>query len=204
MRREYHGEAESAMVFAWHVGAMVLVMVGLMKTLAAPLGNAVRRWVPPAGLLGSLAAIALALIAFLPLLNEIAVAPPVGFLALLVVLAALVAIYLSINPIRSSAGLKMFAGVAIFSIATVIFGLSRLVWLSVATLAVIGVVVGELVGGNTGLGYLLTFGEGAGDTAMVFVAIILLTLIGILLYGAVVLLEGRVLHYLPARARAAA
>lgn len=70
-----------------------------------------------------------------------------------------------------------------------------------ATLAVIGVVVGELVGGNTGLGYLLTFGEGAGNTAMVFVAIILLTLIGILLYGVIVFIEGRILHYLPARAR---
>ena len=70
-----------------------------------------------------------------------------------------------------------------------------------ATLAVIGVVVGELVGGNLGLGYLLTFGEGAGDTAMVFVTIILLTLIGIVLYGLVVLAERRVLHYLPARAR---
>lgn len=72
-----------------------------------------------------------------------------------------------------------------------------------ATLAVIGVVVGELVGGNTGLGYLLTFGEGAGNTAMVFVSIILLTLIGIALYGVIVLIENRVLHYLPARARKA-
>lgn len=72
-----------------------------------------------------------------------------------------------------------------------------------ATLAVIGVVVGELVGGNTGLGYLLSFGEGAGNTAMVFVAIILLTLIGIVLYGIIVLIEGRVLHYMPARSRAA-
>jgi NitT/TauT family transport system permease protein len=72
-----------------------------------------------------------------------------------------------------------------------------------ATLAVIGVLVGELVGGNTGLGYLLTFGEGAGNTAMVFVAIILLTVIGIVLYGVVVLIEARVLHYLPARARMA-
>jgi len=73
-----------------------------------------------------------------------------------------------------------------------------------ATLAVIGVVVGELVGGNTGLGYLLTFGEGAGNTAMVFVAIIMLTLIGIALYGAIVLVENRVLHFLPARDRRAA
>ena len=69
-----------------------------------------------------------------------------------------------------------------------------------ATLAVIGVVVGELVGGNLGLGYLLVMGGGQGNTAMVFVAILLLTVIGILAYGAVILVERRVLHYIP-RAR---
>ena len=72
-----------------------------------------------------------------------------------------------------------------------------------ATLAVIGVVVGEIVGGNTGLGYLLTFGEGSGNTAMVFVTIIMLTVIGIVLYGAIVAIENRVLHWLPGRARPA-
>jgi len=66
-----------------------------------------------------------------------------------------------------------------------------------ATLAVIGVTVGELVGGNSGVGYLLTYGEGSGNTAMVFVAIIMLTLIGILAYALVVWAERRVLHYLP-------
>lgn len=66
-----------------------------------------------------------------------------------------------------------------------------------STLAVIGVVVGELVGGNTGLGYLLVFGEGVANTAMVFVTIIMLTLIGIIAYLGVVLLERRILHYLP-------
>lgn len=66
-----------------------------------------------------------------------------------------------------------------------------------STLAVIGVVVGELVGGNLGLGYLLVFGEGQGNTAMVFVCIAMLTLIGIVAYGAVILIEQRVLHYLP-------
>lgn len=66
-----------------------------------------------------------------------------------------------------------------------------------ATLAVIGVVVGELVGGNLGLGYLLVLGEGNGNTAMVFVTIILLTLIGIAAYGVVALAERKVLHYLP-------
>ena len=66
-----------------------------------------------------------------------------------------------------------------------------------ATLAVIGVTVGELVGGNTGLGFLITYGEGQANAAMVFNAIILLTLIGIALYAAVAAIETRVLHYIP-------
>jgi NitT/TauT family transport system permease protein len=65
-----------------------------------------------------------------------------------------------------------------------------------STLAVIGVVVGELVGGNMGLGYLLVFFEGQGNTSGVFVVIAALTVIGILAYYAVVLAEKRVLHYL--------
>jgi NitT/TauT family transport system permease protein len=65
-----------------------------------------------------------------------------------------------------------------------------------STLAVIGVVVGELVGGNMGLGYLLVFFEGQGNTAGVFGVIGALTVIGILAYYAVVLAEARVLHYL--------
>jgi NitT/TauT family transport system permease protein len=66
-----------------------------------------------------------------------------------------------------------------------------------STLAVIGVVVGELVGGNKGLGYLLVFGEGQGNTAMVFVSIIMLTFIGIAAYAMVIWAERRVLHYMP-------
>src|ERR1700731_5500816 len=68
-----------------------------------------------------------------------------------------------------------------------------------STLAVVGVVVGELVGGNMGLGYLLSFGEGQANTAMVFVAITMLTVVGGIAYLAVILAEHRVLHYLPAR-----
>lgn len=66
-----------------------------------------------------------------------------------------------------------------------------------ATLAVIGVTVGELVGGEIGLGYLISFGQGQADTPMVFDAIILLTLIGIVMYWGVTVIEARVLHYLP-------
>lgn len=68
-----------------------------------------------------------------------------------------------------------------------------------STLAVIGVTVGELVGGNRGLGFLLVTGEGQGNAALVFLTIILLTLIGIIAYGAVILVEHRVLHYMPRR-----
>jgi len=67
-----------------------------------------------------------------------------------------------------------------------------------STLAVIGVVVGEMVGGNTGLGYLLVFGQGQANTATVFVTIIMLTLIGIIAYFAVLLVEQRVLRWRPA------
>lgn len=68
-----------------------------------------------------------------------------------------------------------------------------------ATLAVIGVTVGELVGGNTGLGFLISYGEGQANAAMVFNAILLLTCIGILLYWAVTVVEARLLHYMPRR-----
>lgn len=70
-----------------------------------------------------------------------------------------------------------------------------------STLAVIGVVVGELVGGNMGLGFMLVFFEGQGNTAAVFVVIAALTVIGIFAYYAVVLAERRVLHYLPGAQR---
>ena len=73
-----------------------------------------------------------------------------------------------------------------------------------STLAVIGVVVGELVGGNIGLGYLLVFFEGQGNTAAVFVVIGALTVIGIVAYYAVVITEKKVLHYLPSVERRSA
>lgn len=66
-----------------------------------------------------------------------------------------------------------------------------------ATLAVIGITVGEVVGSQVGLGYLIVYGQGAANTAMVFDAIILLTVIGIAMYWAVAAIEARVLHYIP-------
>ena len=63
----------------------------------------------------------------------------------------------------------------------------------------LAVVVGELVGGNRALGYLLTFGEGQANTPTVFVSIAMLTVVGSIAYLAVIIAERRVLHYMPAR-----
>jgi AGZA family xanthine/uracil permease-like MFS transporter len=89
---ERYQDHEKAMQFAWHVGLFCLVFSGVFKIALAPFGNWVRSAMPRAGLLGSLAAIALALIAFLPLLLDgIAGVPVVGMPALLIILIALVA-----------------------------------------------------------------------------------------------------------------
>ena len=52
--------------------------------------------------------------------------------------ATLVAFYLAANPIRRHAGRIMFLGVATFGAATIAFGLSQSLWISVAALAVLG------------------------------------------------------------------
>jgi MFS family permease len=52
--------------------------------------------------------------------------------------ATVVALWLAANPIRTRAGLFMFGGVAVFGLATIVFGLSKSLWLSVAALAVLG------------------------------------------------------------------
>ncbi|HWU60885.1 MAG TPA: MFS transporter [Ensifer sp.] len=52
--------------------------------------------------------------------------------------AIVTAILLASFPIKHRAGMMMFIGVAIFGAATVVFGLSTSVWLSVAALAVMG------------------------------------------------------------------
>jgi AGZA family xanthine/uracil permease-like MFS transporter len=81
---------EAAAIHTWHIGICAIVVSGIFKLLCALGSNWVRRCFPRAGLLGSLAAIALVLISFLPLL-EILQSPIVGFVSLAVVLTTLVA-----------------------------------------------------------------------------------------------------------------
>jgi len=63
------------------------------------------------------------------------------------------------------------------------------------TLSVVGAVVGELVGADRGLGFLINQGRGLFDTPLVFVAIMALVAIAMVLYGAVLLLERRLLRW---------
>jgi NitT/TauT family transport system permease protein len=58
-----------------------------------------------------------------------------------------------------------------------------------AVLAVAGAIVGEFLGSEKGLGYLMLQVQVTLDTAAMFMAVILITLIGIVLYGVVMLLE---------------
>jgi len=64
-----------------------------------------------------------------------------------------------------------------------------------ATLSVIGAVVGELVGADMGLGFLINVGRGQYDTALVFVAIFALVALALSLYGLVALAEKRLLSW---------
>jgi NitT/TauT family transport system permease protein len=64
-----------------------------------------------------------------------------------------------------------------------------------ATLSVIGAVVGELVGADSGLGFLINVGRGQYDTALVFVAVFTLIALALMLYGIVILLEKKFLRW---------
>ena len=63
------------------------------------------------------------------------------------------------------------------------------------TLSITGAVVGEFISSQAGLGYLLNLGRGQFDTALVFVALLSLTAIALVLYGAVGLLEKVLLRW---------
>ena len=83
-------EPDSAARHAWFMGITMLFASGIFKILCAPWSGWIRRQVPRAGLLGSLTAIALVLISFLPLL-DIAAEPVAGLVVLGLMLATLTA-----------------------------------------------------------------------------------------------------------------
>jgi NitT/TauT family transport system permease protein len=57
------------------------------------------------------------------------------------------------------------------------------------TMAMIGVIVGEFITAQAGLGYIIMFASSAGETATVLAAIVLLCAIGLVLFGLVAIAE---------------
>jgi NitT/TauT family transport system permease protein len=57
------------------------------------------------------------------------------------------------------------------------------------TLAIIGVIVGEFITSQRGLGYIILFAGSRMETAVVMAALLVLCLVGLVLYGLVALGE---------------
>jgi AGZA family xanthine/uracil permease-like MFS transporter len=87
---DLYPDAHAAAIHTWHIGICSIFISGLFK-LACSVGSGwVRRLFPRAGLLGSLTAVALVLISFLPLL-ELLHLPLIGLVALAIILTTLIA-----------------------------------------------------------------------------------------------------------------
>jgi AGZA family xanthine/uracil permease-like MFS transporter len=81
---------EAAAVIAWQVGMAAMVLMGVFKLVLSFGGEFLRRWIPVAGLLGSIGGVAIALLGTLQL-AEIYSEPVVGMIALGIIYYALVA-----------------------------------------------------------------------------------------------------------------
>jgi NitT/TauT family transport system permease protein len=72
------------------------------------------------------------------------------------------------------------------------------------SLATVGAIVGEFIGASSGLGYVILRAINNYDTPIMFAALVLVSLIGVLSYGLIVLIEKRVLSWQPASTEALA
>ncbi|MBP1624981.1 MAG: hypothetical protein H6Q07_3003, partial [Acidobacteria bacterium] len=77
-------------VLTWQVGMATLLIIGIFKIILSFMGDWIRRSIPQAGLLGSLAGIGITLLAFFPVM-KIFSAPIAGLVALGIILYSLVA-----------------------------------------------------------------------------------------------------------------
>ncbi len=64
-----------------------------------------------------------------------------------------------------------------------------------STLAVVGAIVGEFVSAEKGLGYLVLVANGELDTRLVFACVLMLTLLGIIFYFVIEIIEKIVVHW---------
>jgi NitT/TauT family transport system permease protein len=64
-----------------------------------------------------------------------------------------------------------------------------------STLAVVGAIVGEFVSAEKGLGYLVLVANGELDTRLVFACVLMLTLLGIIFYFIIEIIEKIVVRW---------
>jgi AGZA family xanthine/uracil permease-like MFS transporter len=83
-------DANAAAIATWQLGMASLIVMGTLKFVLSFAGDAITRLIPRAGLLGSIAGIALVLMGFLPLVEALR-SPLVGFATLGLLLYVLVA-----------------------------------------------------------------------------------------------------------------
>jgi len=81
---------DDAAILAWQVGMAAMVLIGIFKLGMTFVGDRIRRWVPQAGLLGSIGGVGIALLGALQL-GEVFSEPIAGMVALGLILYALVA-----------------------------------------------------------------------------------------------------------------
>jgi len=104
---------------AWYLGIAMILASGAFKLACAPLCGLIRRSLPRAGLLGSLTAIALVIISFLPLL-EIVATPVAGLASLAVILATLTARWELPGKVPGALGAVVVGGVIYYGMAAVL------------------------------------------------------------------------------------
>ncbi len=83
-------DTHAAAIETWKLGMAAMIVMGVLKLVLSFAGEAITRLVPRAGLLGSIAGIALMLMGFLPLVEAMRV-PIVGFVTLGLLLYVLIA-----------------------------------------------------------------------------------------------------------------
>ena len=83
-------DVDDAAILAWQVGMAAMVLIGIFKLGMTFVGDRIRRWVPQAGLLGSIGGVGIALLGALQL-GEVFSEPIAGMVALGLILYALVA-----------------------------------------------------------------------------------------------------------------
>lgn len=81
---------EEAAIMSWHIGMATMVLMGIVKIIMSFCGNWIRKIVPRAGLLGSIAGVGLTLIGFMPLVDVFGL-PVIGVLSLGLILYTVVA-----------------------------------------------------------------------------------------------------------------